>query len=134
MIKVARLFVLILQALIYSASSLSCSCFCLALLLADEDCCEGSGIPHTLPAKWAAESIEEQAAQIVAKATGNADLAPKLNKRATPEDAEDHEIEEETTTLMDLCDDKHKWGKTSEIEKQMQASRGKSSRLVGCCW
>ncbi|KAJ9652063.1 hypothetical protein H2198_008687 [Neophaeococcomyces mojaviensis] len=65
-------------------------------------------------------TIEEQAAQVVANATGNEDLAPR-QRRGTPENAEEYEIEAETTKLGELCDD-HKWGKKSSIEKEMAAN------------
>lgn len=68
------------------------------------------------------QSIEDQAAEIVANAIGQSELAPGRRRKATPENAEEHEIEEETTTMLDLCDEKHKYGKKSEIEKQMEAN------------
>jgi len=68
------------------------------------------------------QSIQDQAAEIVANAIGYSDLAPHRRRKATPENAEEHEIEEESTMLFDLCDTKHKYGKKSEVEKQMEAN------------
>ncbi|KAK5098134.1 hypothetical protein LTR70_004379 [Exophiala xenobiotica] len=68
------------------------------------------------------QTIQDQAAEVVANAIGHSELAPHRRRNATPEDAEEHQIEEESTTMFDLCDEKHKYGKTSEIEKQMKAN------------
>lgn len=54
--RVARLFALMRQALVYSASSLSCSFDALALAFAVVGKSVGSGMPHTLPEKCEAES------------------------------------------------------------------------------
>lgn len=68
------------------------------------------------------QTIQDQAAEVVANVIGHSELAPHRRRNATPEDAEEHQIEEESTTMFDLCDEKHKYGKTSEIEKQMKAN------------
>ena len=68
------------------------------------------------------QTVEDQAAEIVANAIGHSELAPNRRRKATPENAEEHEIEEGTTTMLDLCNEKHKYGKKSEIEKQMEAN------------
>ena len=68
------------------------------------------------------QAIQDQAAEVVANAMGHPEIGPHRRRNATPEDAEEYEIEEESTTMFDLCDEKHKYGKTSEIEKQMKAN------------
>ena len=68
------------------------------------------------------QAIQDQAAEVVANAIGNTNPRRGRRRDATPEDAEAHVIEEESTTMFDLCDGKSKYGKTSEIEKQMAAN------------
>jgi len=68
----------------------------------------------------ASQTIEEQADEVIANATAMEDLAPR-RRRGTPESAEEHEIEAETTKLGELCDD-YKWGKKSTTEKEMAAN------------
>lgn len=68
------------------------------------------------------QTIQDQAAEIVANAIGTTNPTRGRRRNATPEDAEAHVIEEENTTMFDLCDGKSKYGKISEIEKQMTAN------------
>lgn len=69
-------------------------------------------------------SVEQRAEAVVADAVGDSDDGSSRGRRRkrTPEDPENHRIEPENTMMDDLLSSRHKWGKKSDKEKEIEAN------------
>lgn len=69
-------------------------------------------------------SLEQQAAAVVADAVGDSNDGSTRGRRRkrTPEDPENHKIEPQSTMMDELLSSRHKWGKKSDKEKEIEAN------------